>query len=470
MNIYLALSIAAVGGIIVGILIGILSGNKNKTQVSLLKAKLDDAASKAETDKAMAEKRLSDAKEEWRTQSEELRAELDKRHEEAIEAQEKRHKEATEAQEKRHNEAIQAQQDRFDETLEKVKEQMKTATEEMLKQRQVEFANSSNTNIGQIVNPLKETIEKMKKAMEDTTVSQTRISTELKTNMENMIRQSEAAKKSADELTRAFRHESKVQGDWGELVLSEILEGHGLQEGVHFDTQAYIRDAKGNIIQSEEGARMRPDVILHLDTVREVIIDSKVSLSAYIDYVNAADEPTRDMKLKEHVASVKRHVEELSKKDYTSYIQPPKVKMDFVIMFMPHAGAWLTALNAEPDLWRWAFSKKVYVADDQTLYAALRLIDLTWTQIRQADNHQKVYELAGVMLDRVGLFYKEYTKIGDSLAKAKESYDNARKKLEDGGQSICKTAHDLEKLGAKQNPNNPLPKFTDVSDIPQIVS
>lgn len=468
MNIYLALSIAAACGILVGVLIGILSGHKNKTMVGLLQARLDDAARQAEADKSEAEKRLAAAKEEWREQSEELRSELDKRHEDNIAAQEKRHKEAVDAQEKRHTEAIKAQQERFDETLEKVKEQMKTATDEMLKQRQKEFANSSNSNIGQIVNPLKETIDKMKKAMEDTTESQTRISAEMKANMDNMMRQSEAVKLSADELTRAFRHESKVQGDWGELVLSEILEGYGLQEGVHFDTQAYIRDKNGKIVKTEDGKSLRPDVILHLDTVREVIIDSKVSLSAYIDYVNAGDEATKELKLREHLQSVRKHIEELSGKDYSSYIQPPKVKMDFVIMFIPHSGAWLTALNAQPDLWRWAFSKKVYVADDQNLYAALRLIELTWTQIRQADNHQKVYELANEMLNRVGQFYKEYLKVGESLSKASSSYDNALKKLEDKGQSIRKTAHDLEKLGARQSTTNPLPEFTDISDIPQI--
>ena len=290
----------------------------------------------------------------------------------------------------------------------------------------------------------------------------------MKAGIESMIRQSETTRQSTEELSRAFRHKSKVQGDWGELVLKDILLSYGLQEGIHFDIQPYIRDVNGKIFKDKDGKEYRPDVILHLDARREVIVDSKVSLSAYTDYVNASDEPTREQKLKEHVESIRNHVKELADKDYPAHIQRPKLGMNFVIMFMPHSGAWLTALNEQPDLWRWAFSKKVYIADDQNLYAALRLIELTWTQITQAQNHQKVYELASEMLNRVGQFYKEYENIGKSLADAKESYDNARKKLEHGGMSICTTARQLKELGAKQSDKNPLPELIDVDDIPKI--
>ena len=285
---------------------------------------------------------------------------------------------------------------------------MQTATDEMLKQRQKEFAEQSHTNLGQIVTPLRETIDKMKKAMEDNTLKQTSMSSEMRTTIEHMMRQSQAAQKSAEELTRVFKHGSKVQGDWGETVLDELLEAQGLTRGIHYDTQAVIRDAQGQAVKSHEGSLLRPDVILHLDQRREVIIDSKVSLTAFMDYVNAETEDERQQYLKAHIASLQSHVKELSAKDYSAYIRPPKVRMDYVIMFVPHSGALWTALNAQPDLWRKAMDKNVFIADEQTLFAALRIINLTWTQIAQAQNHEKVYALANEMLDRVGQFMKKY--------------------------------------------------------------
>ena len=360
------------------------------------------------------------------------------------------------------------QKEQFNETMDKVTAQVKSATDTMLKERQKEFAENSNQSLGQIVNPLRETIEKMKKAMDENTEKQTSMSGEMKANLEHMMRQSMAAKESADELTRVFKHGTKVQGDWGETVLDELLQAQGLTNGIHYDTQATIRDAAGNTIRSEEGSVMRPDVILHLDQRRELIIDSKVSLTAFMDYVNAEDEIDRQRYLKAHIESLQKHVKELSAKDYSSYIKPPKVKMDYVIMFVPHTGALWTALNAQPDMWRKAMEKNVFIADEQTLFAALRIINLTWTQIVQAQNHEKVYDLANEMLNRVGQFWKEYEAMGKALDKLSEAYDNGKKKITEGGQSINTTANQLIKLGAKQSDKNPLPQLIDIDDIPAL--
>ena len=365
--------------------------------------------------------------------------------------------------EERHREAIDGQQARFDEVIDKVKAEMKTAANDMLKQRQQEFAEQSNTNICQIVDPLRKTIADMKQALSDNTLLQTTLSGEMKANMENMMRQSEAAQKSTEELTRAFRHETKVQGDWGEAVLDELLESQGLHCGIHFETQATIRDAKGNVIHPEEGASLRPDIIVHLDKNRELIIDSKVSLSSFIDYVNAENADDRQRFLKAHIDSIWRHVKELSDKDYSSYIQPPKVKMDYVIMFMPHTGALWTALNAQPDLWRKAMEKNVFIADEQTLFAALRIINLTWTQIVQAENHEKVYHLAEEMLDRVGKFVKSYEEMGKQIERLQKAYDEGGRKLAPSGQSIITTSMKLIKLGAKQNSKNPVADDEDMA-------
>ncbi len=380
---------------------------------------------------------------------------------EAQEAQEHHHEEAMAAQEQRHAEAITAQQQRFDETIAKVTAQMKDATGEMLRQRQKEFQETSGASIGQIVTPLRESIDNMKKAMSETQNKQSADSGAMKTLIEQMMQHSEMARRSTDELTRVFRHSNTVQGYWGETVLDELLESQGLTRGIHYDIQTTIRDASGAAVVSEEGARMRPDVILHLDQRREVIIDSKVSLAAYMDYVNADNEKDQQRFLAQHVTSIKEQVNRLANKDYSAYIQPPKVKMDYVIMFVPNTGALWTALNAQPDLWRRSMERGVYIADEQTLFAALRIISLTWTQIAQAQNHEKVYALATEMMDRVGQFMKKYQAIGTALAKAQQSYEEAERKLQPSGQSILQTCAKLQKLGAKPSEKNPLPTLTE---------
>lgn len=453
--------IAIVGGALIGALITALvlqnKHGKVAAQVSVLEATLKNEAAKTETLLQEKEKAYKNALEE-----------KNKAFQSALDEKSKAFQSALDEKERVHQEAMHTQQRQFDVTMEKVSAQMKVATDEMLKQRQKEFADASNQNLGQIVNPLRETIDQMKQVMAENTEKQTQMGGEMKANIENMMRQSEAAMKSADELNRTFRLGNRVQGDWGETILDELLESQGLKRGIHYETQPYIRDAAGNIIHTENGSIMRPDVILHLDQRREVIIDSKVSLTAFMDYSNATTEEERKRLLKAHIDSLKAHVRELSTKDYSAYIQPPKARMDYVIMFVPHSAALWTALNAQPDLWRNAIAQNVFIADEQTLFAALRIINLTWTQIAQAQNHEKVYALANEMLERVGQFMKKYDAIGQALNRANQAYEEGGRKLAPTGQSILTTCAKLQKLGAKQSDKNPLPPLTDNDDIPQL--
>ena len=469
-----------IAAIILGFVVGSVMGwmiSRGKQQALVTKIEMLQTQADAQT--AALQRQLDEWKDSAHEQMETQKQEAEKRRQEALQEKEKACREALDAkdaacremlagQERRHAEAMEAQQARFEEMMAKVSAQVKSATDDMLKQRQKEFAEASHTNLGQIVNPLRETIDKMKQAMSENTLKQTSMSSEMKANIEHMMRQSAAAQKSAEELTRVFKHGTKVQGDWGETVLDELLEAQGLTRGIHYDVQSVIRDGNGEVVKSEEGGLMRPDVILHLDQRREVIIDSKVSLTAFIDYVNAETEDQRQQCLKAHVESLQKHVKELSVKDYSSYIRPPKVKMDYVIMFVPHTGALWTALNAQPDLWRKAMDKNVFIADEQTLFAALRIINLTWTQITQVQNHEKVYALANEMLDRVGQFMKKYQALGKALDNAKSAYEDGEKKLQPSGQSILQTCSKLVKLGAKQSDRNPLPQLMDVDDVPAL--
>lgn len=452
--------LAVVAGVALGVFAGIIiARGKSKdllTEIEKMKWQLENEKANAELKSSALQQQVAAVKSDAKEQIESIKRECEKRISEVKNDAERQNREMLIAQEERHRQAMQTQQELFDETISRVTAQVKNATDDMLKQRQKEFAEASNTNLGQIVNPLRETIEKMKQTMRDSTLRQTELSSEMKANLENMMRHSEAAKQSADELARVFKHKSKVQGDWGERVLDELLESQGLTQGVHYEIQAAIRDAAGNVVRTDTGGNLRPDVIMHIDTGREVIIDSKVSLTAFMDYINAETEEERQKHLKAHVDSIQKHVKELSKKDYSSYIKAPKVRMDYVIMFVPHTGALWTALNAQPDLWRKAMEMNVFIADEQTLFAALRMINLTWAHIAQAENHEKVYELANEILDRVGKFMACYENIGEAIKRAQRAYDEGGKKLAPTGQSILQSCAKLEKLGARQSKRNPI--------------
>ena len=360
--------------------------------------------------------------------------------------------------------ALDALQNRFDETIAKVSAQMKSETDQMLRSRQKEFSESSSVSIGQIVNPLKENIAELKKAMAEGNKEQAERNGEMRQRIQSLMEHSDAARRSADELAAAFRQGRKVQGDWGETVLEELLTSQGLTKGIHFDTQSVILDPSGNPVHNAQtGGTLRPDVILHLDEKREVIIDSKVSLSAYIDYVNAQSGEDRDRCLKAHVESIRKHVKELVAKDYTGYVKSPKVSAGYVIMFVPNSGALWSALNAEPTLWRKAADSNVYITDEQSLYGALKIVSLTWQQVAQAQNHEKVYDLANEMIDRVGQFMERYEAMGKALDNAQKEYERGMQKLSPQGQSILNTSGKLLKLGAKNSDRHPL-KSLDPAD------
>lgn len=436
-----------------------------KSRSSVLKANFDNLNSQFEQYKTEAQEKLQEAKNEFEKRVVEVKADEQRHYESALAEKDKTNSEAMRTLKENYAQAIKEQQERFDITMGKLVAENKAATEEMLKSRQKEFAESSSTNIGQIVNPLKETIAKMEKTMQESSEKTVSISSAMKESLRQVVEQSKAAQASTEGLTNVLKHTTKAQGDWGETILTELLESQGLTEGVHFHTQATIRDERGMTVRSEEGNANRPDVILHLDSRREVIIDSKVSLTAFFNYVNADNDEARQQYLKEHIASIQKHVAELAKKNYTAYIQPPKVKMDYVIMFVPHAGALWTALNAKTDLWRTAMAQNVYIADEQTLFAALKIINMTWTQIKQAQNHEEVYKLANEMVERVGQFVKKYAEVGTKLSQATAAFEDGSKKLSDNGQSIIVSANKLIKLGAKQSQRNPVPELLDVDEV-----
>lgn len=375
-----------------------------------------------------------------------------------LDAQDKAHKEAMAAMEKRHSEAIEAERSRFNETLAKVSAQMKVATDEILKQQQEELKKSNSTNMQQIVDPLKETIQKMETALKENKSTQETSTEAIKEKIATLVSTTMKVSDSAERLSNALTAENKTQGNWGEQKVETLLNAIGLEEGLEYDSQEYLRDANGNIIVSDETThRMQPDIILHLDETRDLIIDSKVSLNAYVDYTNATDDDTRNLALAAHLKSVRNHVKELAKKNYAAYVKVPRQSVDFVMMFVPVDGALQLALAGDPTLWRDAMNQGVFIVGEQNLYAALRAVQVTWTAIKQNANNKAICDTAEELLNRVGDFLEKFKDLGTKLEKVNEAYIAVERKA-NTGQSVLGSAKKLVKLGAKASTVHPLPQ------------
>ena len=407
---------------------------------------------------------FDESRENWMSE----RRTIDANNQKLLQAKETEHKAVMAAQEKRHDEAVKSMKQTFAETIDHLKANLKAATEDMLKMRQAEFTDINKQNMQSIVDPLNETIAKMKQAMDGYSKEQNEFSGSMKTSIQAIIQQTETARQSAIELTTALKHDTKMQGDYGEAILDEILSKQGFTEGIHYELQYVMKDEAGRELKGDDGKGLRPDVLFHIDTVRDVIIDSKVNLTDFINFANAETPDERKMHLERHVKSIESQVKLLSQKNYFKYHKKTNARMDYVIMFVPISAAWWEALRYKPSLWREAMDSNVYIADEQTLFAALRIIKLTWTQIAQVKSQKEIFDLVNQMIDRVGQFMKSYKAIGEAIGKAQDAYDKGYEKLTPGGQSILTTTTNLLKLGGRDSKTNPVAKFIDVDEIPSL--
>ena len=226
--------------------------------------------------------------------------------------------------------------------------------------------------------------------------------------------------------------------------------------------QARLRDEQGRPLKNDDtGREMQPDVILHYPQGQDVVIDSKVSLVAYQRYVNAEDGEEKERALQEHLKSVRQHVTELARKDYSKYIKAPREAVDFVIMFVPFESSLQLALVNDPSLWREAFERKVFITGEQNLLGILHMIHIAWVQNQQAENQEKVFGVAEQLLDRLGDFIQRYNKVGEQIDQTRRAFDFSVNKLNEGRQSVVQKANELKQLGAKENPNRRIPDRVD---------
>ncbi len=443
-----------IAGFLIAVVVMMIVSQRNAATLKENSARLSNEAAASRREADMLRSQLGDAREDAEHRLTELRCQYER----LMAENERKH-----AEERAGREQLMEKQ--FAERLQLLQEQLRTTTEKLLKQRADELDKSNRNQMDSIIAPLKAVMTEMKKSMDDNRESFTRSTASLGEQIRQMHATTASLGAEAEKLSRALQTGPKIQGDFGEMKLNDLLDKFGFTKGVEYDVQYTMRDAKGNVIHNDDtNDMMRPDVVLHYPDHKDVIIDSKASLTAFINYVNAENDDERRKALDEHVRSVRRHVDELSAKNYAKYSMEGGTTLDFVIMFVPQEAAMQLAVSADPSLWNYAFERKVVITGEQNLFSLLRLLQIAWTQQRQADNQELVFGLADTLIERVGLFIERFDKIGKNIDAVQKSFDDARKAIK-GNQSFIVSAHKLVEMGAKENPRRPLPDVSPDDDM-----
>ncbi|WP_161865356.1 DNA recombination protein RmuC [Pseudomonas yangonensis] len=362
---------------------------------------------------------------------------------------------AAELQENRDN-----QQQRLDDlqgARNELRAQFSELATKIFDEREQRFAETSQQRLGQLLDPLKERIQAFEKRVDESYQQEARERFSLSKELERLQQLNQRLGDEATNLTRALKGQ-KTQGNWGELVLERVLEHAGLEKGREYQTQVSLKGAGGE--------RFQPDVLIRLPGDKQVIVDAKVSLSAYQQYVSAVDEPIRQQALKQHLISLRSHLKGLSGKDYQRL--EGLHSLDFVLLFVPIEAAFAAALQAEPDLFQEAFEQQVVIVSPTTLLATLRVIDSLWRQERQGQNAREIAERAGQLYDKFVAFVADLDEMGNRLQQLDKAYASARNKLVDGRGNLVGRVENLKLLGARASKSLPGELLERSADLPAL--
>lgn len=357
-----------------------------------------------------------------------------------------------------HSKESEMRREQFEQQLKTVQAQFSNLATQILEQTSERLKLTNSESLEHITKPLKVNLEQLQQAIQQTNHESIKNTASLTQQLKEMSLQTEKIENSAHQLTNVIRGGNQVQGSWGERILTDILETQGYIEGVDYDIQYTLTNEKGDAVRNDDtGKRMRPDVILHYPNNEDVIIDAKMSIDAYYKYVQTTEEGLKRKYATDLVNSIRTQAKNLSKKDYSSYVQAPRKAIDFVIMFVPNEGALQLALATEPRLWGEAFEKQVFITSQQNLMAILKMIQIAWRQYTQTENQKRVFSLAEELLKRVGEFIKRFDKIDTDIINLRKHYDEAYNKAYTGRQSIVQKANELKELGVKESANQAIP-------------
>lgn len=351
---------------------------------------------------------------------------------------------------------LQSEADGLAKTLESRKEEIENLRKQfnlefeniatkILEEKSEKFTRLNRDNLHGILEPLKENIKGFREKVEEVYDKESKERFSLGNEVKRLVELNQQISEDANNLTKALKGESKTQGDWGEMILESILEKSGLVKDREYFVQETLSDEHGTPLKNESGSRMQPDVIIKCPDERNIVIDSKVSLTAYVQYVNSDEEEIRNKALSEHKTSVKRHVDELSKKEYHEYAN----SLNFVLMFIPNEPAYLLAMQADPDLWHYAYKKNVVLLSPTNLIATIRLIVDLWKKEYQSQNALEIADRGAKMYDKFVSFIESLNDIGTSIDKAQSSYEKALNQLYEGSGNLIGQAEKLKELGIK---------------------
>lgn len=314
------------------------------------------------------------------------------------------------------------------------------------------FKEQNETRLSEILTPLKENIEQFKKTINDSYSNEARERFSLQERIKELIELNQSISKEAKDLTTALKGNSKVQGDWGEMILENILEKSGLEKGREYEVQV-TTDENGKTLRNDDGAALRPDVVVNYPGNRRVVIDSKVSLRAYVNYINSETPEEQETYAKQHLASVRNHIAELRDKKYQDYVGGGKT--DFVMMFIPNEAAYITAMQLDCKLWQDAYDVRVLLVSPTQLISALRLVAQLWSHDRQTRNAIEIAKVGGSMYDKFVGFVDDMYKIEKSIEQANDTYNSAMNKLHEGKGNLVSYAEKMRTLGAKASKSLP---------------
>ena len=344
------------------------------------------------------------------------------------------------------------QEEAYKTQLDLLREQMKSTTETVLKARQEELGARNKEQVGKIVDPLQKSLKDMQEALMLSKEQQKEALARLDETIKLNMKQSASLGETADRLTRALTGEVKVQGNFGELKLKQLLEDLELKEGEQFDTQETLRDKAGRGMRGDDGRGMIPDFILHFPNNRHFVVDSKMSLTDYERYMNAEDgTPEKSAYLKAHIESVRAQVKRLAKKEYTKYLPEGYNRLNFAIMYVPIEGALNLALLNDTTLWHEAYEQGVMILGPQTMYMNLRVLEMMWTQVRQLKNQQAMIDAANMVIERVQDFGMRFADVEASMNDTIKKINRLKITTAESGPSIITAAKSLIKAGAKEN-------------------